>query len=82
MRSAMAHSALYGADSELGISYHALVVSVRRVHHDVQHYVRQKNAVQMLSGTLILRSENYICLSTTHGSKKGNFLSMIVIDGI
>jgi hypothetical protein len=51
MRSAMAHSALYVADSELGISYHALVVSVRRVHHDVQHYVRQKCCSNVVRNT-------------------------------
>jgi hypothetical protein len=37
---AVAHSALYVADTDFGISYHALAVSsVRLVHPDVQHLI-------------------------------------------
>ena len=42
---AVAHPALYVADSELGISYHARAVSpLRRVHPDVQYFSHQISA--------------------------------------
>jgi hypothetical protein len=61
---AVAHSALYVADTDFGIGYHALAVSsVRLVHPDVQHFNSSTTVFYSLVRDLSMSS---FCRTSNH----------------